>query len=149
LDIHGACTIFWRKYLDLIMFDVDWIISDDWCGDDDDEEISIVCDSSWSLKMFDKFRLDIVDESFIVEIIGWKYFKILFWLFSIFVILWLVLDFLERIFIGFILFIDLNSPVVCCCSTILQERKQIKNIISLMNKKQTNDKHHYLINLMF
>jgi len=72
------------------MFDVvvDLIISDDWCGDDDDddEEISIVCESSWSLKMFEKFRLVIVDESLVVEIIGWKYFKILFWLFSIFVI---------------------------------------------------------------
>jgi len=70
------------------MFDVvvvDLIISDDWCGDD--EEISIVCESSWSLKMFERFRLVIVDESLVVEIIGWKYFKILFWLFSIFVIL--------------------------------------------------------------
>jgi hypothetical protein len=69
------------------MFDVvvDLIISDDWYGDD--EEISIVCESSWSLKMFENFRLVIVDESLVVEIIGWKYFKILFWLFSIFVIL--------------------------------------------------------------
>ena len=76
---HGTGIISWRKYLDLIIVDV---VTDVITFKDDTNELSTIRALPWSSTISEDCWLVLLDESLVLVIVGWKYFKMLFWFFS-------------------------------------------------------------------
>ncbi len=78
--------------------------------------------SESSLEFVEDLLLIVFDESLRAGSIGWKYFKMEFWFFSIvafFFNLELFFDFLKRVFVDFVVVIGVAVVVIWCCWRIL------------------------------